>query len=58
MLTTNPDLYALGLLLLNEKGVNSYEELQTVGGVVKTHREAAKDRGLIQTADDVDNIIQ
>ena len=58
MLTKHTDLYALMLLLLNEKGVKSYAELQTVGGVVKTHREAAKDRGLIHSADDVDQIIQ
>ena len=54
----NPGIYALRLLLLNEKGVKSFEELQTVDGEVKTHREVAKDRGFIHTSDDVDQIIQ
>ena len=51
-------MYALRLLLLNENGVNSYEELQTVSGVVKTHSGVAKDRGLIHSADDIYHIIQ
>ena len=55
----NPELYALRLLLLRTPGATGYDHLKTVDGEAKaTFRAAAKARGLIQTTDEVDKIIE